>query len=87
MCALQTSVGLIPAASDPLFAFEVTFPRGCSPLIFVDGVGLGRGIDLDALMTPDQVEGMEVYTGGVQIPRQYSQTGAACGAIVIWATL
>ena len=70
--------------SDPTFSFEVIFPRGCVPLIYVDGAALGRGIDIDGLMTPEQVEGMEVYTRGVQVPMQYRQTGAACGAIVMW---
>lgn len=79
------------------FSVQIRFSRamrslgggtGCSsPLIFLDGAligGAGDYVNLDNLVRPDQVEGIEVYKGPSQVPPQFNMTGSACGVIVIW---
>jgi hypothetical protein len=55
----------------------------CQPTIYLDGIrmaNLGAG-QLDQLLVPDHVEGLEVYSGS-QTPGQF-QAGR-CGTIVAW---
>ena len=79
------------------FSVQIRFSRamrglggggGCSsPLIYLDGAfigGAGDYVNLDNLVRPDQVEGIEVYKGPSQVPPQFNMTGSACGVIVIW---
>lgn len=58
-----------------------------SPVVYLDGilvVNTGAAIDFDALVTPDQIEGVELY-GGVSIPIEFNRSGSTCGVIVIWS--
>ena len=61
----------------------------CYPRVAIDGVVILAGgrndpATLDRLLHPDQVEGIEVYTGGTGIPERFSGTGASCGLILLW---
>jgi len=66
------------------------FFRGkCEPSIVLDGVLLraggvgGRGdISLDGLISPFNVEAIEVYPGPEGVPIQYA---GPCGAIILWS--
>lgn len=52
--------------------------RGCEPSLWLDGIRSGlRNYDY---IRPDQIEGVEVYTGG-GAPGKYNDL---CGTIVIW---
>lgn len=57
---------------------------GCAPAVFLDGVFMGTGadFDFDAVLTTEQVEGVEVYAGGSQVPPEFNR--GDCGALVIW---
>lgn len=67
---------------------------GCVPRVYVDGVYINGGADdLDGMVSPEDIAGIEVYRGGAGVPVQFdmlgrslSLTGAAgCGgAIVLW---
>jgi len=58
----------------------------CPPAIFVDGVQTtqfsGVGSSVDDYITPERIEGIEVYTSFSTVPAQY-QSGM-CGVILIW---
>lgn len=55
---------------------------GCPIQYFLDGLPfLG---DVDEL-TPDQVEGIEVYRGSSTIPPQFNTGTSMCGVIAIWS--
>ena len=58
-------------------------PR-CSPAVFLDGIYMGTGaeFDFDAVLTTEQIEGIETYSGAGQIPAQFNRSD--CGALVIW---
>lgn len=64
------------------------FGKFCSPPIYVDGfVQSDLTVDdLDGLVPPDQIEGLEVYTRQGGVPPQFRSPilSAGCGAIVIW---
>ena len=54
----------------------------CPIQYFLDGIPfLG---DLDE-MTPDQIEGIEVYRGSSSIPPQFNTGTSMCGVIAIWS--
>ena len=61
---------------------------GCgSPLIFFDGQFLGGGeryANLDDLVDPDRVEGIEIYNGAATIPDEFDRPGSACGVVAGW---
>jgi hypothetical protein len=56
----------------------------CVPLIWVDGVRYDSVDELDAEVSPQDVDGIEVYLRGGETPVQYSAIGNSCGAIVVW---
>jgi len=60
-------------------------PGLCEPALFIDGVRVRQQIDgtIDEMLTPDMLEGVEVYTSTVGAPSQYVQSGT-CGVILFW---
>jgi hypothetical protein len=54
---------------------------GCQPILFVDGVSY-RGEELDHLVRPEEIEGIEVYTQ--LMPAEFSGMSSGCGAIMVW---
>jgi len=59
--------------------------RGGLPVVYLDGMYLGNTgfTDVDVILAPHHIEGIEVYTDAT-IPPQFNRLGAVCGAIVIW---
>jgi hypothetical protein len=55
---------------------------GCSPAYFVDGIPADKAVLY--LMTPMDVEGIEVYSGPAETPPEMEGARARCGAIAIW---
>jgi len=63
----------------------------CEPTVFVNGIGLTdfSGADLNSLVAPEDITGMEVYTSAGSAPPQYRgiaslRGGRGCGTILIW---
>jgi hypothetical protein len=57
----------------------------CTPAIYING-GLMLGFDadeIDALIQPEQVKGVEIYTGP-GTPGAFQQGMTGCGTIVLW---
>ena len=42
--------------------------------------------DIDQWVSPEDVAGMEVYTGPAQVPVEFSTVGSECGVVVIWTS-
>lgn len=55
----------------------------CQPLVFVNDLQVSHP-NLDALISADQIAGMEVYTSEAQVPIEYNKFGSECGVIVFW---
>jgi hypothetical protein len=60
----------------------------CFPLIYLDGSLMRyappNDVQLDDIVKPDMIGGIEVYRSAAEIPPQFNGSGAACGVIVIW---
>lgn len=55
----------------------------CPIQYYVDGQIIGHGFNADEV-PPGDVEGVEVYRGGAQVPAEFNRRTASCGVIVIW---
>ncbi len=78
---LQVTPG--PSGRNTVRLSRVTL--GCqSPVVFLDGVKI-YGADLDQVVNPGDVMGIEVYTRASNLPAVFSAQGAAaCGVIAVW---
>ena len=56
----------------------------CAPAVFLDGIYMGTGadFDFDAVLTAEQIEGVETYSGAGQVPPEFNR--GDCGAVVVW---
>lgn len=64
--------------------------RSCSPSVVLDGLvlrvgGDSRGLWLDELFDPFNVEAIEVYPSPAGVPVQYAGYMSPCGAIIAWS--
>lgn len=55
---------------------------GCPIQYFLDGVPFTGDVDE---LTPDQVEGIEIYRGSSSIPPQFNTGTSMCGVIAVWS--
>lgn len=58
--------------------------RGCIPLFIVDGVIARYERSIDNLVSPLDLEGLEVYRSAAEVPVQYGGLRHDCGAVMIW---
>lgn len=63
------------------FGAALSTVRGCGLRVFIDGVP-APGFRVDD-MPPQDVAGVEIYTGPSETPVQFRRTGE-CGALIIW---
>lgn len=68
------------------FGYVVRGRGGCTPEIFIDGMKVMQGADeIDNLVRPQEVAGVEVYSGSAGVPAQYAgAAGGSCGVILVW---
>jgi hypothetical protein len=59
--------------------------RGCAPTLWLDGMPL-RGTEIDDIVFPMDVAGVEVYRGSAGTPPQFMDING-CGAIVVWTRI
>ncbi len=58
---------------------------GCVPEVYVDGMRVAQGADeLDNIVKPQDVGGVEVYSGSAGLPPQFMSGNSGCGAVVVW---
>jgi hypothetical protein len=64
-------------------SFQESRRLGACPIqYYLDGLPFLGDIDE---MTPDQVEGIEIYRGSASIPPEFNRGTAFCGVIAIWS--
>jgi len=60
----------------------------CYPKVVLDGLVVHQGGDdpaqIDHLLGPDEVAGIEIFPSSIGVPVQYGGINASCGVIVIW---
>jgi hypothetical protein len=61
----------------------------CYPQIYLDGSLMRyappNDVQLDDIISPNQIEAIEVYRSAAELPAQYNGSNSACGAILIWS--
>jgi hypothetical protein len=61
----------------------------CQVQIYLDGMLVTRGgagsISVDALVSPENVEGIEVYRGISTVPPEFYNSNAHCGVVALWS--
>ena len=85
----------IERVSDGPFTVEGVFMRSfgdlCVPSVYLDGVPVptGRVFDINALLSSDEVEGVEVYRSYLSAPMEFRlpafDADMSCGVIVVWS--
>ncbi len=89
MLRMIPSVHVLPAAIGMfgrVVAMRTPFGGGlCQPDLYVDGMYFSSGTaELDELVLPDEIDGIEVYTRQTQAPMQYANRKNGCGSLVVW---
>ncbi len=56
---------------------------GCQLYVYLDGIRMPSG-QLDELVLPVEIAGIEVYDGPASLPAEFAGSDARCGAVVIW---
>jgi hypothetical protein len=69
------------------FGYTVQGRGNCTPDLFIDGMRVLDGTaQIDQLVRPTDVAGVEVYTGGAGAPAQLQGPGgSACGVVAVWS--
>ncbi len=58
--------------------------QDCHVVIFLDGLIMTSAQDLDELVRPEMLEGIEVYRSIAGLPARFSPIGATCGVVIMW---
>jgi hypothetical protein len=74
---------MMPGASvgPSVYGADIRLRGGCRPDLWIDGVRTVSSVSLDELVTPVDVEAIEVYRG-VELPARFGTS--PCGAIIVW---
>jgi len=83
---LRTVPGLMVVPAPFGFGYDVRTTTGCRPRVYLDGVAypLLGSETIDRVVSPSEIEGIEVYTSPATTPVEFQGPGNTCGAIVIW---
>jgi Carboxypeptidase regulatory-like domain/TonB-dependent Receptor Plug Domain len=58
--------------------------RGCQPMVWVDGQRV-PGAELDEVIRPNEIAGIEFYPSNAGIPAQFTERGnRLCGSVLVW---
>ncbi len=73
----------------PYLTMRDIVDEDCFPAVYVDGHYMRDLMisEIDGLVTPNEVAGMEIYLPGRPAPTQFQPTLGGCGSIVIWTKL
>jgi outer membrane receptor for monomeric catechols len=55
---------------------------GCSPAYFLDGIPTDKSVLY--LMSPNDLEGIELYSGPSETPPEMEGARSMCGAVAMW---
>lgn len=81
MTDMLREVAGVRVSGSSAFGAAVSTVRGCGLGVFIDGMP-APGFRVDD-MPPQDVAGVEIYTGPSETPVQFRRSGE-CGALVIW---
>jgi outer membrane cobalamin receptor len=81
---LTSVLALAPGARvirAPALGSRLLLRNDCQPIVIIDGVRLSQSEGLDRLVSPNNVESVEIYHG-LNLPVEYGMH--SCGGVVIW---
>jgi hypothetical protein len=82
---LRTVPGLIVQPSLRGFGNVVRTIEGCTPAVYLDGVRFPlMGESIDDIVSPQALEGIEVYTHATEVPAEFMGAFSNCGVIALW---
>ncbi|MBW7934612.1 MAG: carboxypeptidase regulatory-like domain-containing protein [Gemmatimonadaceae bacterium] len=58
--------------------------NACPMMIYIDGIPQPSGTYVLDELTPDMLEGIEVYRGPAEAPARFRQADTACGLVLFW---
>lgn len=65
--------------------YRVFTNSGCAPAVYMDGLRYPLlGETIDDIVSPMDLDAIEVYTTAAEVPVEYSEQGRACAAILLW---
>lgn len=83
----RTVPGLTVVPNGTGFGYALQGRGGCAPDVFVDGMRVFDGAtELDQLVRPSDVAGVEVYNGAATVPPAFMGAGGSggCGVVAVW---
>lgn len=82
---MMPGVRLDGAGFNRVITVRDDFGNDCAASVFIDGLYMWTlsAFEIDGLLSPRQVRGIEIYRGA-QTPFEYQRTVPPCGAILIW---
>jgi hypothetical protein len=72
---------VIPASS---YGYTLLLRGQCRPGLWIDGVPLGRSTNIDQLVSPNDVEAVEVFHG-FELPVEFGVD--SCGGVLVWTRM
>jgi hypothetical protein len=57
----------------------------CLPDVYLDGVPTPGAREIDQLITPMDIEAVEIYRGASEVPARFTTATGNCGVILIWS--
>ncbi len=95
MAGIQVVCGMFGLSCDMRTTRGATFiGKACIPTVVLDGYVVRTGgspsqgsqrLNLDELLDPHNLAGVEVYRGAAGVPVQYAGYMGACGAVIAWS--
>jgi hypothetical protein len=77
---MTPGVHVVPSGS---FGNVILMRGNCAPVVYLDGSKITDGYkSLDDIIPPQQVAGIEMYSGLGEAPVQYESNG--CGVVLVW---
>jgi hypothetical protein len=69
-----------------------SFGDSCVPAVFLDGIHMPAGFDINGLISPEEIEGIEVYRNALTAPVEFRlpalsapDLSSVCGVIAVWS--
>lgn len=69
----------------PLMRASAGLRGFCLPDVYLDGIPQPSADQLDDIILPFDIEGIEVYRSASEVPARYTTASANCGVILLWS--
>jgi len=69
----------------PMMRAAASLRGFCLPDVYLDGIPQPGADELDDIIMPFDIEGIEVYRSASEVPARYTTASANCGVILLWS--